>query len=109
MDNSKIRRIVEGVKTILIVLLSCSALWLAAQTPLAAPMWGLLREEGPQVQPGQSQGEEHGPGGVPMAMAVNLFGAPDGLSLPRARCHSLRLPSELRYPPSLPGLRFLSC
>ena len=82
MDNSKIRRIVEGVKTILIVLLSCSALWLAAQTPLAAPMWGLLREEGPQVQPGQSQGEEHGPGGVPMAMAVNLFGAPDGLSLP---------------------------
>ena len=37
-------------------LLSCSALWLAAQTPLAAPMWGLLREEGPQVQPGQSQG-----------------------------------------------------
>ena len=34
-----------------------SALWLAAQTPLAAPLRGLLREEGRQAAPGQVQGD----------------------------------------------------
>ena len=45
MEKSKKRRAVELVKDVLIILLSCSALWLAARTPLAAPLRGLLQEE----------------------------------------------------------------
>ena len=55
MDEKKKSRLIELTKDALIVLLSCSALWLAARTPLAAPLWGLFREEGPHVVQGQNQ------------------------------------------------------
>lgn len=85
MDKKKSCRVVELIKDILIVLLSCSAVWLAAQTPLAAPLQELLREEGPQAVPGQSQGVSRGSGALPMAMAVNLPGTasmPGGPGVP---------------------------
>ena len=84
MEKSKKRRAGELVKDVLIILLSCSALWLAARTPLAAPLRGLLQEEGPRTAPGQSQGEGRGEGAVPLAMAANI---PGGNGLPEGtRC-----------------------
>ena len=53
------------------MLLSCSALWLAARTPLTAPLRDLFREEGPQVIQGQNQVGLRDSGALPMAMAVN--------------------------------------
>ena len=53
MEHRKGYRGIELMKDVLIVLLTISALWLAAQTPLAAPLRGLLREEGRQAAPGQ--------------------------------------------------------
>lgn len=75
----KKRRMIELTKDALIVLLSCSALWLAARTPLAAPLWDLFREEGPQVIQGQNQVGLRDSGALPMAMAVNV---PGGVDLP---------------------------
>ena len=81
----KKQRIVELVKDALIVLLTCFAIWLAGQTPLAAPFRGLLREEGPRAQPGQSQEADRGSGALPMAMVANLPGTsqmPEGAGVP---------------------------
>ena len=55
MENKRRRRAVEALKDVLIVLLSCSAVWLAVRTPLAVPLRGLLQGEGAQLPPGQSQ------------------------------------------------------
>ena len=74
MEMSKKRRAIELLKDVLILLLTCSAIWLAAQTQLAAPLRGLLREENPQTLPGQSQGGNRVEGALPMAMAANLSG-----------------------------------
>lgn len=79
MENKRTHRAVEVLKDILIVLLSCSAIWLAVRTPLAAPLRGLLRGEGPQDAPGQSQTDSRAEAAVPMAMAVNL---PGGAEMP---------------------------
>jgi len=68
---------VELMKDILILLLTCTALYLAAQTPLAAPLLDLFREEGPQAAPGMAQGVERESGAVPLAMVVNLPGRTD--------------------------------
>lgn len=65
MDEKKKSRLIELTKDALIVLLSCSALWLAARTPLAAPLWGLFREEGPHVVQGQNQVGSRTPGRCP--------------------------------------------
>lgn len=85
MERNKTRRAVELGKDALILLLTVSALWLAAQTPLAAPLRSLLREEGGQAAPGQVQAGDWGLGAVPMAMVVNLTGGPglpDGTEMP---------------------------
>lgn len=77
----KKRRLIELIKDALILLLSCSALWLAARTPLAAPLWDLFREEGPQVIQGRDQVGSPDPGVLPMAMSANLpggIGSPEG-------------------------------
>jgi hypothetical protein len=78
MEGKRRRRAVEALKNLLIVLLSCSALWLTFHTPLAAPLRGLLQEEGPQAVPGQSQSAGRVEAAVPMAMAANLPSA-DGM------------------------------
>ena len=79
MENNKKRRAVELLKDVLIVFLTLSALWLAAQTPLAAPFRVLLREEGRQTAPGQGQEVDRRSGAIPMAMVANL---PGGTGLP---------------------------
>lgn len=79
MGNKGRYRAVEILKDVLIVLLSCSAVWLAFHTPLAAPLRGLLHEERPQAAPGQSQTGGRGSAALPMAMAVNSgSGLPEG-------------------------------
>jgi hypothetical protein len=90
MENKRRRRAVEALKDVLIVLLSCSAVWLAVRTPLAVPLRGLLQGEGAQLPPGQSQAEGRAEAAVPMAMAVNLpaaAGMPEGSESVR---HGLR-------------------
>lgn len=83
MKKSDKIRVVELVKDVLIFLLTCSALYLAAQTPLAAPLGGLFREEGNPALPGHGQGVEQGLGALPLAMVVNLpSGLPGGASMP---------------------------
>ena len=72
MENNRKNRVIEWGKSGLILLLTLSALWLAAQTPLAAPLRGLLREEGRQAAPGQVQGDVQGSGALPMMMVANL-------------------------------------
>lgn len=72
MESNKKIRAIEACKSVLIVLLTLSALYLAAQTPLAAPLRGLFREESGQTVPGQAQGDGQGSGALPMAMVVNL-------------------------------------
>ena len=79
MEMDKKRRAVELLKDVLILLLTCSAIWLAAQTPLAAPFKGLLREEGVQTAPGQMQVGDRGAAALPLAMVANL---PAGVNLP---------------------------
>ena len=76
---------VELLKDVLISLLTISALWLAAQTPLVPPLRGLLREEGRQTAPGQVQGDSRSSGALPMAMVANIpvgAGLPDSFSVP---------------------------
>lgn len=80
MDKRR-RRLIELAKDALIVLLSCSALWLAGRTPLAAPLWGLFQKEGPQVVQGENQVGHRDSGVLPMAMSANLpgeAGLPEG-------------------------------
>ncbi len=70
-ENHK-NRGVELVKDILIVFLTCSAVWLAAKTQLLGPLNGLLYEENTQtaIKPGQNT--DRAGGIVPMTMVVNL-------------------------------------
>lgn len=74
MERNRRRWAVEGLKDVLIVLLTLSALWLAAQTPLASPLSGLLREEGRQTVVIPGQGIDRAEGALPMAMVANLPG-----------------------------------
>ena len=108
MENKRKIRAVEVMKDILIVLLTASALYLAAQTPLVAP----LREEGRQTAPGHSQGVNRMEGALPMAMVVNLpgqSGMPAGAGLPEGaegvRCGIL-YNQEPPLPPDTNGSGF---
>lgn len=87
MAMNKKRRAVELLKDALILLLSCSAIWLSFQTPLSAPLRGLFREEGTQAAPGNGPGSDLGSGALPMAIAANVPGSehlPEGTE--GARC-----------------------
>ena len=53
--KGKLHRVTEGLKTLLILLLTCSALWLAARTQLFGPFRGLWQEE--EIQSGTVQTE----------------------------------------------------
>ena len=75
MGMDKKRRVVELVKDGLILLLSCSAIWLSFQTPLSAPLRGLFREEGTLSAPGTGQESDLGSGALPMAIAANVPGS----------------------------------
>ena len=83
MEGNRKRRAVEILKDVLIVLLTASALWLAAQTPLASPLSGLFREEGRQSVVASGQGVDRAEGALPMAIVANLpGGAGQSSSLP---------------------------
>ena len=85
MRDNKNRRAIELLKDVLILLLTCSVLWLTAQTPLVGPLWELFHEEGAQALPDQTQAVDRGSGALPLAMVANLpagFPLPGGLSLP---------------------------
>ena len=86
MRESKRRRALELAKDALIVLLACSALWLAARTQLISPLSGLLGDDGSQTVTGVDQTpSEEGGALTPMAMVVNLprEDPPAGSALPQ--------------------------
>lgn len=68
------RRALELAKDVLIVLLTCSALWLAARSQLLGPLSGLLGEENPQVGYGQAQGGDQADAARPLRITANLNG-----------------------------------
>ena len=75
MERNNKRRAIELGKDILILLLTCSALWLASRTQLAGALSSLFRGEGPQTVSSQGQGGGRTEAVLPMAMVVNLPGA----------------------------------
>lgn len=79
MENNKKFQAVELLKDVLIVLLTASALWLAAQTPLSAPLRGLLREEDGHAASLPGQGVNRAEAALPLAMVANI---PAGTGLP---------------------------
>lgn len=73
MNKRKVfRALVEGCKDILIVLLTCSALWLLPRTQLLGSLNGLLQEEAPQVSTGQTQTETRAEAARPLRMMAML-------------------------------------
>ena len=74
MKQNHKRRAVELCKDALIVLLTCSALWLAGRTQLLAPLDHLLGEDRPQTAAGQDQMGAQTGSALPMAMVVNVPG-----------------------------------
>ena len=66
------RRLIELGKDVLIVLLTCFALWLAGRTQLMGPLSGLLSEEKPQTSPEQNQSEGQIESVHPMRITASL-------------------------------------
>lgn len=57
MDRRKFdRRAVELAKDVLILFLTCSAVWLLIQTRMLEPLHNILREDMPQTQMGRRKG-----------------------------------------------------
>ena len=80
MDRDRKRSLVELGKDAAILLLTCSALWLAVQSPLITPIQGIFREEAPQISSGYGQEEDPLEEVVPMAMAAALPGGERGVA-----------------------------
>ena len=74
MKQEREHRAVELCKDALILLLTCSALWLAARTQLLAPLGNLLGEDGPQTMAGQTHTGGQAESVLPMSMVVNIPG-----------------------------------
>lgn len=74
MKQNHKRRAAELCKDALIVLLTCSALWLAGQAQLLTPLGNLLGESGPQTTVGQDPSGTQMGSVLPMAMVVNIPG-----------------------------------
>ncbi len=70
--GSKRRRAVELLKDGLIVLLTCSALWLAVRAQLVGPL-GLLQKETSQAGTGQTQGTAQADAASPLRITVSLM------------------------------------
>ena len=77
MKQNHKRRAIELCKDALILLLTCSALWLAGKTQLLAPLDNLLGEDRPQTSAGQDPMGVQTGSAIPMAMVVNIPG--DGM------------------------------
>ena len=73
MDRRKFdRRAVELAKDVLILFLTCSAVWLLIQTRMLEPLHNILREDMPQTQMGQTEGGSRIEAVRPLRIAVNL-------------------------------------
>ena len=68
------RRAVELGKDLLIVLLTCSAVWLAVGSQLMHPLHGALTQEMPQQESGQSDGTAGVEAVRPLRITANLTG-----------------------------------
>lgn len=75
MDKTKRSRAVETVKDVLIVLLTCSALYLAARSQLMNPLSGFWREEAPQTGTVQTESMARADAARPLRMIAHLEGA----------------------------------
>ena len=66
------RRAVELAKDLLILLLTCSAIWLLVQTRMLEPLDNILREDMPQTQAEQTEGGSRIEAVRPLRIAANL-------------------------------------
>ena len=72
--NPRRRRVIELGKDLLIVLLTCSAIWLAVGSQLMHPLRGALTPEAPQPTPGQEEGTAGIEAVRPLRITANLVG-----------------------------------
>ena len=73
MDKMRKRdRARELVKDVLILLLTCSALWLAGRSQIFGPLGGILREESRGPETVQTESSARADAARPLRMAVNL-------------------------------------
>ena len=73
MDNrSKKRRAVELVKDLLIVALTCSALWLVFHSQRLVPQRGDMADTGGQTQGGQLDGESRAEAARPLRITASF-------------------------------------
>ena len=78
MSNKKhLRRVVEGGKTLLILLLTCSALWLASRTQLFGPFRGLWQEEERPTGTVQTESGARADAARPVRLTVTAEGVTD--------------------------------
>ena len=74
-----VRRVVEWGKNVLIVLLSCSAVWLAARSQMFGPVQEIWQEEDQQVGPVQTQSGERVDAARPLRVTANIVGSAETL------------------------------
>jgi len=73
MDKMRKRdRARELVKDVLILLLTCSALWLAGRSQIFGPLGGILQEERPGAETVQTESGARADAARPLRMAVSL-------------------------------------
>lgn len=77
-DKRKRNRLVEAGKNILILLLSCSAIWLSARSGLVGRLDGLLTEDDYAQLPGQTQTEGRTDFARPLRVSARLPGEVGG-------------------------------
>lgn len=75
MNNSqKKHRMAEFCKDVLMILLTCSAVWLAARSQLFGTLSGFWQEETPIIGPVQTQGGARADAARPLRITANLQG-----------------------------------
>lgn len=75
MDRTKTRRrIVEMWKNALILMLTCSAVWMASQSQILSPLFGLFQKEEAKTGAVQTQSGARADAARPLQLAVNLSG-----------------------------------
>ena len=101
MDRRKFdRRAVALAKDVLILFLTCSAVWLLIQTRMLEPLHNILREDMPQTQMGQTEGGSRIEAVRPLRIAVNLTAGMEAMEFSMTK--GRRMPCSNRWPACWP-------
>ena len=77
--GTKLNRVVEGCKTLLILLLTCSALWLLTRTQMFSPFRGLWQEEEHHTGTVQTESGARADAARPLRISVAAVGVTDDI------------------------------